>query len=137
MDYLSLGVSVFSVFIGIYALAIARKESRQSASNYTLTKELLGEIKAKADLIDRAIQLQLAQLVAIINKALDTLGYQRIEYSGLSLEDIERIFIEKIEPTNQQVKEIKKNIDSAPRIFSGSEPPVNPQTGDIWFKTKL
>lgn len=92
IDVISITSGIVSVLLAIYAIWFAQKESKQSSDNYYKTKELLAKIEAKAELIDRSVQLQQTQLIAIINKALDKIGQSPIEIQPISLEEIDAIF---------------------------------------------
>ena len=52
-------------------------------------------IQHKSELIDRSVQLQQEQLIAIINKALDKIGQPPIDMVPISMEEIDAIFNEK------------------------------------------
>ena len=96
MEIISLVSGFVSIVLGAYAIWFAWKESRQSSENYNKTKELLATIEAKSELIDRSVQLQQTQLLAIINKALDKLGQPPIDMRPISLEEIDALVNEKI-----------------------------------------
>ncbi len=135
MELLSVIAGITSILVGIYAIWFAQRESRNSADNHKLTKELLSEIQVKIGIIDRAIQFEQAQLVAIINKALDSMGQERITYEYIPLEEINRLISENIEPTNKQLKEVTDYLRQAPKIHTGPNPPANAKDGDIWIST--
>ena len=84
----------------IVAMISSKKEADRSAENYRNTKELLNKIENKSVLIDRAVQVQQAQLVQIINKALDKIGQSPIELQPITEEDINALFEEKMKYGN-------------------------------------
>lgn len=92
VDIISIASGLISIGLAIYAIYFAKKESKQSSDNYYKTKELLAKIEGKAELIDRSVQLQQTQLIAIINKALDKIGQSPIEMQPISLEELDAIF---------------------------------------------
>lgn len=107
MEILSLIIGIVSLIVGIASIVLAivamissKKEADRSAENYRNTKELLNKIEHKSDLIDRAVQVQQAQLVQIINKALDKVGQSPIEFQPITEEDINALFEEKMKYGN-------------------------------------
>lgn len=136
MGIVSLISGIISIFLGAYAIWFAWKESKHSAENYNKTKELLAKIESKAELIDRSVQLQQTQLIAIINKALDKVGQSPIDIHPLSLEEIDQIISEKVEPTVQQLDNLKNVVQQIPKIHVSQEEPTELKNGDIWFKVE-
>lgn len=107
MEILSLIIGIVSLIVGIASIVLAivamissKKEADRSTENYRNTKELLNKIENKSDLIDRAVQVQQAQLVQIINKALDKIGQSPIELQPITEEDINALFEEKMKYGN-------------------------------------
>ncbi|MBQ5610042.1 MAG: hypothetical protein IIU83_00425 [Fibrobacteraceae bacterium] len=107
MEILSLIIGIVSLIVGVASIVLAivamissKKEADRSAENYRNTKELLNKIENKSDLIDRAVQVQQAQLVQIINKALDKIGQSPIELQPITEEDINALFEEKMKYGN-------------------------------------
>lgn len=96
MEIVSFASGIISIVLGAYAIIFAWKESKQSSENYNKTKELLAKIEAKSELIDRSVQLQQTQLIAIINKALDKIGQSPIDIQPISLSEIDAIFGQKV-----------------------------------------
>lgn len=135
MEILSVIVGIVSIFVGIYAIKLSQRESRNSAENHRMTKELLSEIQVNIRIIDIAIQFEQAQLVAIINRVLDRMGQERITYEHVPLEEIKQLISENIEPTNNQLKEVTDYLRQAPKIHTGPNPPTNAKDGDIWIST--
>ena len=132
----SLIVGVVSIILAVIAMNASKKESERSADNYQKTKELLEKIEHKSDLIDRAIQIQQAQLVQIINKALDKIGQSPIEFQPITEEEINALFEEKKKPIDSEIQKLKNEVDAMPKIHIGNEPPKDSKNGDLWFKTE-
>lgn len=95
MEIVSLIASIVSVVLGLFAIWFAKKESKKSDESYQKTREVLDSIQHRSELIDRSVQLQQEQLIAIINKALDKIGQPPIDMAPISLEEIDAIFNEK------------------------------------------
>ena len=141
MELWSLIIGIASLIVGIVSIVLAKvamdaseKESERSADNYNKTKELLNDIEHKSDLIDRAVQIQQAQLVQIINKALDKVGQSPIEWEPITMEEIDKLFEEKQKPINKEIQELNNKVEKMPKIYTSIEEPTNLKTGDIWFK---
>lgn len=130
----SLIVGIISIILAIVAMIASKKESDRSAENYIKTKELLDKIEHKSDIIDRAIQIQQAQLVQIINKALDKIGQTPIDFQPITEEEIDALFEEKKKPLDLEIKKLEGKVDSMPRIYAGTEPPKELKNGDIYFQ---
>lgn len=95
MDVVSLVTGLASVALSLFAIWFARKESQKSDRCYRKTLKVLNSIQHKSELIDRSVQLQQEQLIAIINKALDKIGQPPIDMVPISMEEIDAIFNEK------------------------------------------
>lgn len=108
----SLFVGIVSIFLAIVAMNASKKESERSADNYNKTKELLNDIEHKSDLIDRAVQIQQAQLVQIINKALDKVGQSPIEFQPITAEEINALFEEKKKPIDSEIQKLKTEVEN-------------------------
>ena len=132
----SLIVGIISIILAIVAMIASKKESDRSAENYAKTKELLDKIEHKSDIIDRAIQIQQAQLVQIINKALDKVGQSPIELQPVTEEDINALFEEKKKPIDEEIRKLKNEVDAMPKIHIGNEPSKDSKDGDLWLKVK-
>jgi len=132
----SLVVGIISIILAIVAMDASKKESDRSAENYKKTKGLLNEIEHRSEIIDRAIQIQQAQLVQIINKALDKVGQSPIDFQPITEEEINALFEEKRKPIDDEIRKIKQEMDTMPKIHVGNEPPKDSKDGDIWFKTE-
>lgn len=111
-DIISIVAGVVSIILALYAIWYAKKESAKSEHNYTMTKELLDKIEHKSELIDRSVQLQQTQLVAIINKALDKIGYDRIDLEPISIEEIDRLFSEQKKYTDQKISDVEDELSN-------------------------
>ena len=114
-------------------MVASKKEADRSAENYRNTKELLNKIEHKSDLIDRAIQFEQAQLVQIINKALDKVGQSPIELQPVTEEEINALFEEKKKPIDEEIRKLKNEVDAMPKIHIGNEPPKDSKDGDLWL----
>lgn len=112
----SLVVGIISIILAIVAMIASKKESDRSAKNYTKTKELLDKIEHKSDIIDRAIQIQQAQLVQIINKALDKVGQSPIDLQPITEEEINALFEEKKKPIDSEIQKLKTEVENIPRL---------------------
>lgn len=112
----SLVVGIISIILAIVAMIASKKESDRSAKNYTKTKELLDKIEHKSDIIDRAIQIQQAQLVQIINKALDKVGQSPIDFQPITEEEINALFEEKKKPIDSEIQKLKTEVENIPRL---------------------
>jgi hypothetical protein len=132
----SLVVGIISIILAIVAMIASKKESDRSAENYAKTKELLDKIEHKSDIIDRAIQIQQAQLVQIINKALDKVGQSPIELQPVTEEDINALFEEKKKPIDEEIRKLKNEVDAMPKIHIGNEPPKDSKNGDLWLQVE-
>lgn len=108
----SLIVGIVSIILAIVAMVASKKEADRSAENYRSTKELLNKIEHKSDLIDRAIQVQQAQLVQIINKALDKVGQSPIEFHPITEEEINALFEEKKKPIDSEIQKLKTEVEN-------------------------
>lgn len=108
----SLIVGILSIILAIVAMVASKKEADRSAENYRNTKELLNKIEHKSDLIDRAIQVQQAQLVQIINKALDKVGQSPIELHPITEEEINALFEEKKKPIDSEIQKLKTEVEN-------------------------
>ena len=129
----SLIVGIWSIILAIVAMVASKKEADRSAENYRNTKELLNKIEHKSDLIDRAIQFEQAQLVQIINKALDKVGQSPIELQPVTEEEINALFEEKKKPIDEEIRKLKNEVDAMPKIHIGNEPPKDSKDGDLWL----
>ena len=112
----SLIVGIISIILAIVAMIASKKESDRSAKNYIKTKELLDKIEHKSDIIDRAIQIQQAQLVQIINKALDKVGQSPIDLQPITEEEINALFEEKKKPIDSEIQKLKTEVENIHRI---------------------
>lgn len=112
----SLIVGVISIALAVVAMIASKKESDRSAENYIKTKELLNKIEHKSDIIDRAVQGQQAQLVQIINKALDKIGESPIEFQPITEEEINALFEEKKKTIDSQIQKLKTEVENIPRL---------------------
>lgn len=112
VDIISIASGVVSIILACYAIWYAKEESKKSEENYNKTKELLVAIEHKADLIDRSVQLQQTQLITIINKALDKVGYDKIDVQPIPLEEIAKLVSETKEYTDQKVDDVKKELSN-------------------------
>ena len=108
----SLIVGIISIVLAIVAMVASKKEADRSAENYRNTKELLNKIEHKSDLIDRAVQVQQAQLVLIINKALDKVGQSPIEFQPITEEEINALFEEKKKPIDSEIQKLKTEVEN-------------------------
>ena len=129
----SLVVGIISIILAVVAMVASNKESERSAENYKNTKELLNKIESRSELIDRAIQIQQAQLVQIINKALDKIGQSPIDFEPITEEEIKALFEEKTKPIDSKIQELKSEIDSMPKVHIGNQPPKDMKDGDFWL----
>lgn len=132
----SLIVGIISIILAIVAMSASKKEADRSADNYKNAKDLLKKIEHRSELIDRAIQIQQAQLVQIINKALDKVGQSPIDYQPITEEEINALFEEKRKPIDDEIRKIKQDVNTMPRIYVGNEPPKDSKDGDIWISTE-
>ena len=132
----SLVVGIISIILAIVAMVVSQKESERSVENYKNTKDLLNKIEHKSELIDRAIQIQQAQLVQIINKALDKVGQSPIDFQPITEEEINALFEEKRKPIDDEIRMIKREVNALPKIHIGNEPPKESKNGDIWLQTE-
>ena len=112
----SLIVGIVSIVLAIVAMIASKKEADRSAENYIKSKDLLNKIEFKSELIDRAIQIQQAQLVQIINKALDKLGQSPIDLQPITEEEINALFEEKKKPIDSEIQKLKTEVENIPRI---------------------
>ena len=77
---------------------------------------MLDKIEHKSDIIDRAIQIQQAQLVQIINKALDKVGQSPIDFQPITEEEINALFEEKKKPIDSEIQKLKTEVENIPRL---------------------
>ena len=130
----SLIVGIISIILAVVAMSASKKESDRSADNYKNTKDLLNKIEHQSELIDRAIQIQQAQLVQIINKALDKVGQPPIDLQPITEDEINALFEEKKKPIEDELQRIKHEVDTIPKIYVGDEEPVDPNV-ILWVDT--
>lgn len=113
---ISLIAGVISIVLAIVAMVASKEEADRSAENYRNTKDLLNKIEHKSDLIDRAIQIQQAQLVQIINKALDKVGQSPIDFHPITEEEINALFEEKKKPIDSEIQKLKAEVEHIPKF---------------------
>ena len=127
VTWINTGVGVIGIVVGIIGW--------KSLSTATKIKNT---IKA-----DKAATVQQAQ---VINNGLDSYAVIRLtrettkeelqkaiaDLQPLVWEDLDDMS-EKVNATNEQVKELTGRIDKMPNIHVGKEPPEHLKNGDIWF----
>ena len=127
VTWINTGVGIIGIVVGIIGW------KRLS----TATK-IKNTIKA-----DKAATVQQAQ---VINNGLDSYAVIRLtrettkeelqkaiaDLQPLVWEDLDDMS-EKVNATNEQVKELTGRIDKMPNIHVGKEPPEHLKNGDIWF----
>ena len=127
VTWINTGVGIIGIVVGIIGW--------KSLSTATKIKNT---IKA-----DKAATVQQAQ---VINNGLDSYAVIRLtrettkeelqkaiaDLQPLVWEDLDDMS-EKVNATNEQVKEITGRIDKMPNIHVGKEPPEHLKNGDIWF----
>lgn len=125
--WINTGVGIIGIVVGIIGW--------KSLSTATKIKNT---IKA-----DKAATVQQAQ---VINNGLDSYAVIRLtrettkeelqkaiaDLQPLVWEDLDDMS-EKVNATNEQVKELTGRIDKMPNIHVGKEPPEHLKNGDIWF----
>ena len=127
VTWINTGVGIIGIVVGIIGW--------KSLSTATKIKNT---IKA-----DKAATVQQAQ---VINNGLDSYAVTRLtrettkeelqkaiaDLQPLVWEDLDDMS-EKVNATNEQVKELTGRIDKMPNIHVGKEPPEHLKNGDIWF----
>ena len=127
VTWINTGVGIIGIVVGIIGW--------KSLSTATKIKNT---IKA-----DKAATVQQAQ---VINNGLDSYAVIRLtrettkeelqkaiaDLQPLVWEDLDDMS-EKVNATNEQVKELTGRIDKMPNIHVGKEPPEHSKNGDIWF----
>ena len=127
VTWINTGVGIIGIVVGIIGW--------KSLSTATKIKNT---IKA-----DKAATVQQAQ---VINNGLDCYAVIRLtreatkeelqkaiaDLQPLVWEDLDDMS-EKVNATNEQVKELTGRIDKMPNIHVGKEPPEHLKNGDIWF----
>ena len=127
VTWINTGVGIIGIVVGIIGW--------ESLSTATKIKNT---IKA-----DKAATVQQAQ---VINNGLDSYAVIRLtrettkeelqkaiaDLQPLVWEDLDDMS-EKVNATNEQVKELTGRIDKMPNIHVGKEPPEHLKNGDIWF----
>ncbi len=127
VTWINTGVGIIGIVVGIIGW--------KSLSTATKIKNT---IKA-----DKAATVQQAQ---VINNGLDSYAVIRLtrettkeelqkaiaDLQPLVWEDLDDMS-EKVNATNEQVKELTGRIDKMPNIHVGKEPPEHLKNGDIWF----
>ena len=127
VTWINTGVGIIGIVVGIIGW--------KSLSTATKIKNT---IKA-----DKAATVQQAQ---VINNGLDSYAVIRLtrettkeelqkaiaDLQPLVWEDLDDMS-EKVNATNEQVKELTGRIDKMPNIHVGKEPPEQLKNGDIWF----
>ena len=127
VTWINTGVGIIGIVVGIIGWT----------SLSTATK-IKNTIKA-----DKAATVQQAQ---VINNGLDSYAVIRLtrettkeelqkaiaDLQPLVWEDLDDMS-EKVNATNEQVKELTGRIDKMPNIHVGKEPPEHLKNGDIWF----
>ena len=127
VTWINTGVGIIGIVVGIIGW--------KSLSTATKIKNT---IKA-----DKAATVQQAQ---VINNGLDSYAVIRLtrettkeelqkaiaDLQPLVWEDLDDMS-EKVNATNEQVKELTGRIDKMPNIHGGKEPPEQLKNGDIWF----
>ena len=127
VTWINTGVGIIGIVVGIIGW--------KSLSTATKIKNT---IKA-----DKAATVQQAQ---VINNGLDSYAVIRLtrettkeelqkaiaDLQPLVWEDLDDMS-EKVNATNEQVKELTARIDKMPNIHVGKEPPEHLKNGDIWF----
>ena len=127
VTWINTGVGIIGIVVGIMGW--------KSLSTATKIKNT---IKA-----DKAATVQQAQ---VINNGLDSYAVIRLtrettkeelqkaiaDLQPLVWEDLDDMS-EKVNATNEQVKELTGRIDKMPNIHVGKEPPEHLKNGDIWF----
>lgn len=127
VTWINTGVGIIGIVVGIIGW--------KSLSTATKIKNT---IKA-----DKAATVQQAQ---VINNGLDSYAVIRLtrettkeelqkviaDLQPLVWEDLDDMS-EKVNATNEQVKELTGRIDKIPNIYVGKEPPEHLKNGDIWF----
>ena len=127
VTWINTGVGIIGIVVGIIGW-----KSLSTATKIKIT------IKA-----DKAATVQQAQ---VINNGLDSYAVIRLtrettkeelqkaiaDLQPLVWEDLDDMS-EKVNATNEQVKELTGRIDKMPNIHVGKEPPEHLNNGDIWF----
>ena len=127
VTWINTGVGIIGIVVGIIGW--------KSLSTATKIKNT---IKA-----DKAATVQQAQ---VINNGLDSYAVIRLtrettkeelqkaiaDLQPLVWEDLDDMS-EKVNATNEQVRELTGRIDKMPNIHVGKEPPEHLKNGDIWF----
>ena len=127
VTWINTGVGIIGIVVGIIGW--------KSLSTATKIKNT---IKA-----DKAATVQQAQ---VINNGLDSYAVIRLtrettkeelqkaiaDLQPLVWEDLDDMS-EKVNATNEQVKELTGRIDKMPNLHVGKEPPEHLKNGDIWF----
>lgn len=127
VTWINTGVGIIGIVVGIIGW--------ESLSTATKIKNT---IKA-----DKAATVQQAQ---VINNGLDSYAVIRLtrettkeelqkaiaDLQPLVWEDLDDMS-EKVNATNEQVKELTGRIDKMPNIHVGKEPPEHLKNGDMWF----
>ena len=127
VTWINTGVGIIGIVVGIIGW-----KSLSTATKIKIT------IKA-----DKAATVQQAQ---VINNGLDSYAVIRLtrettkeelqkaiaDLQPLVWEDLDDMS-EKVNATNEQVKELTGRIDKMPNIHVGKEPPEHLKNGDIWF----
>lgn len=127
VTWINTGVGIIGIVVGIIGW--------KSLSTATKIKNT---IKA-----DKAATVQQAQ---VINNGLDSYAVIRLtrettkeelqkaiaDLQPLVWEDLDDMS-EKVNATNEQVKELTGRIDKMPNIHVGKEPPEHLKNGDMWF----
>ena len=127
VTWINTGVGIIGIVVGI----IGWKSLSTAA-------KIKNTIKA-----DKAATVQQAQ---VINNGLDSYAVIRLtrettkeelqkaiaDLQPLVWEDLDDMS-EKVNATNEQVKELTGRIDKMPNIHVGKEPPEHLKNGDIWF----
>ena len=116
---------------------------RYCCRNHWLEKPFYSNKIQKHYQADKAATVQQAQ---VINNGLDSYAVIRFtrettkeelqkaiaDLQPLVWEDLDDMS-EKVNATNEQVKELTGRIDKMPNIHVGKEPPEHLKNGDIWF----
>ncbi|WP_417083847.1 hypothetical protein [Evtepia gabavorous] len=127
VTWINTGVGIIGIVVGIIGW--------KSLSTATKIKNT---IKA-----DKAATVQQAQ---VINNGLDSYAVIRLtrettkeelqkaiaDLQPLVWEDLDDVS-EKVNATNEQVKELTERVDKMPNIHVGKEPPEHLKDGDIWL----
>ena len=133
-DVISICGNILSIILAIYAIIFSRKEAKKSQDNYSKTKDLLGEVDHKVDMVDRGIQFMQDCNLKIINKLLEREDKDPVEFKPITLQEIDEFVGKKTAASQKRIEELENIINSTPKIFVQKEEPTDSKDGDIWLK---